>query len=273
MALRRMPKPALQPFVSSVWATDATAPTPLGARRELMLPAGAMHVAIRLGGSPLRIYTDPADAAGTVVGGSVLNGMRLRAYCKATGDGAACVGALLKPGAADLLSNTPAGALAGRHTNLEDLWPRADLADLRERLEATPALDRRLDLFEAVLERRLASLRRIDPMIAHALCRFDGGSAIAGVVRDSGVSHRHFVRVFTEAVGLSPKSNLRLHRFDAAVTHLHAAPEASLADLAALAGYADQAHMTREFRAFSGLTPGRYRRLAPVEARHVLLAP
>lgn len=51
MTLRRMPKPALRPFVSSVWATDATPPTPLGARRELMLPAGAMHVAIRLGDS------------------------------------------------------------------------------------------------------------------------------------------------------------------------------------------------------------------------------
>lgn len=91
-------------------------------------------------------------------------------------------------------------------------------------------------------------------------------------MEESGFSHRHIVRVFTEAVGVPPKTYLRLRRFNRALEHLHAAPEAALADVAASVGYADQAHMTREFQAFAGLTPGRYRRAAPHEARHVPLS-
>jgi AraC-like DNA-binding protein len=50
---------------------------------------------------------------------------------------------------------------------------------------------------------------------------------------------------------------------------LNASPGASLADIAAAEAYADQAHMSRDFKAFAGVTPGRYRRIAPASPRHV----
>lgn len=43
----------------------------------------------------------------------------------------------------------------------------------------------------------------------------------------------------------------------------------SRADLAAAEGYCDQAHLTREFQAVAGVTPGRYRRIRPVYPRHI----
>jgi AraC-like DNA-binding protein len=48
-------------------------------------------------------------------------------------------------------------------------------------------------------------------------------------------------------------------RFSAAVDRLRADPELPLADLAAEAGYADQAHLTHETRSLSGLSPGQLR--------------
>jgi AraC-like DNA-binding protein len=51
----------------------------------------------------------------------------------------------------------------------------------------------------------------------------------------------------------------RVLRFSAVVDRLRAEPEVALADLAAEAGYADQAHFTHETRALSGLSPGRLR--------------
>ncbi len=37
--------------------------------------------------------------------------------------------------------------------------------------------------------------------------------------------------------------------------------DVSLAEVAAGAGFADQSHFTRAFRAYTGVTPGRYREL------------
>jgi AraC-like DNA-binding protein len=51
----------------------------------------------------------------------------------------------------------------------------------------------------------------------------------------------------------------RVLRFSSVVDRLRAAPETSLAALAADAGYADQAHLTHEVRTLSGLPPGRLR--------------
>ena len=65
-------------------------------------------------------------------------------------------------------------------------------------------------------------------------------------------------RLVREQLGLTPKWLIRRYRMQEAAAAL-AAPEApSLADLAAELGFADQAHLTREFRAVIGETPRRY---------------
>ncbi|HEV7369522.1 AraC family transcriptional regulator [Arenibaculum sp.] len=272
MILQRPPGPALRPFVSILWAKDASPAAP-GHERELILPKGAMHVAIRLRAKPLRLFASPGDVHGQVVGACVLNGVRLGAYAKENADSAASVGAMLRPGAADLLSNTPAGALAGRHTRLEDLWPAHTLADACERLEAARSLEHRLAILEDVLASRLPALRGTDPLVVHALARFDAGASVGDVVAESGFSHRHVVRVFTEAVGAAPKAYMRLGRFNRTLELLRGAEIVSLADVATAAGYADQSHMTREFRDFAGMSPGRYLRTGCEWPHHVPVTP
>jgi AraC-like DNA-binding protein len=88
---------------------------------------------------------------------------------------------------------------------------------------------------------------------------------VAAAGRASGRSHRSFVELFRRAVGLTPKRYCRVRRFQRAL----ALPRGSLGALALAAGYSDQAHFTREFRALAGLTPGEYRRRAPERAHHV----
>ena len=79
---------------------------------------------------------------------------------------------------------------------------------------------------------------------------------------------RRFGQLFSESVGLSPKRWLRLRRFQRALASAHRA-DVDWASAAIELGYADQAHLTREFRAFAGITPSEYRRRAPVEPNHV----
>ncbi|NWH07147.1 MAG: helix-turn-helix transcriptional regulator [Alphaproteobacteria bacterium] len=253
-----------------MWASDG-APLTAGVTREMALPIGAMHIAIRLGDQPLCIFADARDEKGESVGTSVLNGVRVRAYCRQVGDPVPSVGAVLRPGAVELLSRAPAGVLASRHTRLEDLWPARELSRLLQRLHEAPSLDARLLVLEDMLSARLPHLRGIDPLIAHALMRFDEGATVKAFVIESGFSHRHVARQFTEAVGVGPKTYLRLLRFNRTLAQLHARPELCLAEVSIAMGYADQAHMTREFKEFSTFSPDRFRRIAPAHPRHVPL--
>ena len=71
-----------------------------------------------------------------------------------------------------------------------------------------------------------------------------------------GISQRQLQRRFSAAVGYGPKmfqSVLRFQRLLHFANRL--APPRSLADLAATAGFADQAHMTREVQRFAGCKP------------------
>ncbi len=269
MKLCRPPRPQLRPFIDLIWATEAEARPACAASRELVLPTGVMHIVFRLGGHPLRLFTGADDDEGSTVGSSVLGGVRAKPYLKDVSDPGATVGIMLRPGTRELLSAAPAGALAGAHTRLGDIWPRTDFAELGARLWDAPTLAARLIALEDFLARRLPPVRGIDPLIAQALERFDTGMSVRAVVQESGFSHRHFATKFKEVVGLGPKTHCRILRFNRVLGRFAAEPDAGWADLALAEGYADQAHMVREFHEFAGVTPGYYRRAAPPSPHHV----
>ncbi|ANM29157.1 hypothetical protein ABI59_05440 [Acidobacteria bacterium Mor1] len=82
--------------------------------------------------------------------------------------------------------------------------------------------------------------------------------------RESGVSPEHFARSFRRHFGMSPTAYRAEHRFRRALARLDDSP--ALAGLAAESGYADQSHMTRDFRARTGHPPARLARLRATPA-------
>ncbi len=258
--MNRVPLPALRPFVQTLWAS-ASAPT---AERERVLPTGAMHLVLRLSDTPLRVYADARDPIGRTIGCAVIGGARATAYIRDVSQPVVSVGAMLRPGAAELLFNVPAHALAECHTTLDAVWGRA-AAEFRDEIRAEASLAAQLAKFEALLAARLPRIRGIDPVVAHALARFAMTTDVAAVVAETGYSHRHFIEQFRRGVGLSPKVYCRVQRFQRAIV---AAPSLAWADVAADAGYSDQPHLVRDFRAIAGMTPSRYRAVAP-GSRHV----
>lgn len=271
MSLCRLPVPALRGTVALFWATEGDGGRGHDSWQELHLPGGGMSIAIRLGGAPVRIFDGPGDLHGRSLGMAVIGGVRDTACRKAVPPPAASVGLLLQPGAPEPLTGTPAGALAGSHTPLAAVWRRADHAELVERLQAAPDAARRLDLLEAFLLRRLSPPPLPPAVVRHAVARLAAGARVAEAVAESGYSHRHFAALFRTATGLGPKAFCRLARFDRVLELVRAEPGSGWAEIAAAAGYADQAHLSREFRAIAGLSPGRYRRIAPTAPRHVPL--
>ncbi len=91
------------------------------------------------------------------------------------------------------------------------------------------------------------------------LRRSRGTAPIARVAEQVGLSQRHLSTLFRREVGRSPKEVAMLMRFEYATARMANAargPRVDLADIAVAAGYADQAHLTREFVRYTGTTPG-----------------
>jgi len=86
---------------------------------------------------------------------------------------------------------------------------------------------------------------------------------VSDLVDASGRSERTLDRLFARYVGVSPGWVIRRHRLQGAAARLTAYPPASVPDVAWELGYADQAHLIRDFRDTIGITPGAYTRARP----------
>jgi AraC-like DNA-binding protein len=266
----RLPLPLLRPFVERLWATDdPTAGTRPWSQTEHALPTGRMHLVFRMTDLPLQVRESPTDG-GMRLRGAVIGGVRPRYFIRELSAPACSVGVVLRPGAARLLFGGGADELAGRHTALADVWGGSAEA-LRERLMQARGAGQRLALLEAALAARLPRARALHPAIAAVLGRMDAACTVADAVTASGLSHRHFIARFRAAVGLPPKAYLRVQRFQQALQCLRAGDR--LAAVAATVGYSDQAHFSRDFVAFSGVTPKAYRSRMPAQANHLPIAP
>ena len=82
-----------------------------------------------------------------------------------------------------------------------------------------------------------------------------GRVGVAEAAAMVGLGERHFRTKFRTAFGLSPKQAARVVRHETTRRAIAAAPTRPFSAVAADLGYADQAHMTREFRDLTGLTP------------------
>lgn len=174
----------------------------------------------------------------------------------------------LHPWGLEALLGAPADEMAGTDGALDAHVPAAELARLRERLAEAPGASARMDLVETWLVERLRP--SLDPLARAAALQLtlDGGTTRIGALADAlAVSRRQLDRRFRHAVGYTPKAFARVLRFQRAVGVLRCG--AACAEVAALAGYHDQAHMHRELLALAGQTPAALR---PAEVDTPLMA-
>ncbi len=154
------------------------------------------------------------------------------------------------------LLGVPAGELRELTVGLDALLG-ADAARLAAQLFEAGDPAARFAVLDSALRARLSRARALPPpdlARAWALLRGSGGRMrVEEVAAAVGCSRRHLVNRFREDVGLPPKVAARLVRFEAARARLGSG--VPLARLAAEHGYADQAHLSREFRALGGAPP------------------
>jgi AraC-like DNA-binding protein len=228
------PAPALAPFVECLWAIGRKELRTEDDRR--ILPDGRMDLVWIRG-------------AGVLVAGP-----QTRFTVRSMPAPLVAVGVRFHPGVAPGLLRLPAAEFVDGHVGLDAI--DAGLAGrLEPALDASRTLGGAFDAYNRELLRHVDRLVELDGAVAEAASMLDdSATSVADVSSRVYVSERQLRRRFAERVGYGPKTLQRVLRFQRLVSIL-GEPGTELARAAVVAGYADQAHLTRECRELSGLTP------------------
>jgi AraC-like DNA-binding protein len=184
-------------------------------------------------------------------------GVRETAHRKVLRTGQRAVTARLRLGAQQVVLGVPAAAIAGRIVALEQLWGDGETRRLLERLAGARDMVQSASILDTAIAERLRLAAAQGPrtgLAIDAAARLRRAK-VSAVAADLGVSERHLRRVFRETVGVSPKVFAKLARFRRALRAAGVEGQARWANVAAVAGYYDQAHLIAEFRAIAGVTP------------------
>lgn len=247
----------LQPLVEQLWYCEVDN----AAGTEILLPTGRGQLVVGL---------DP-DHSGAVVQGPMARAHEIDAAMQRRAVGVAFrVGGLTACVAADAADLTDqlvdAGDVWGsRHGSMADeLSSQATPAAVLDRLERTlvgwaigfaPSADGPVP----------------DPAVDEAVTLLGAQLSVGAVADRLDLDRRALTSRFRSRVGFGLKHFGRLRRFETAVQAVRVADAAPLSEIAANLGYADQAHLTREFREFSGFTPSALHSDGSPSPNHVIV--
>jgi AraC-like DNA-binding protein len=224
------PPAALRDAVACLWAqvNDSSAE-----RAGLVLPDGCTDLIWQQGRGAFVAGPDTGPVPTTMPSGTIILGARFR------------------PSAGGPALGFPLSELRDQRADLADLRP-AQARQLTAALDPEVAAAQMLDVTAA-----LVADRAPDPAVTWAarLLR-DPATRAEDVAAEVGLSLRQLRRRCQAVVGYGPKTLQRVLRFRGFISRVDARPEIlDLAAIAAEAGYADQAHLTRECGRLSGMTP------------------
>lgn len=223
--------------------------------RSRALPRGAATAIIDLGARD-QVDFFAADATTRLdVGAAFIAGAGVTSYVTQIDPAQTVLTIHFRPGGASAFLPAPLHDLEDECVGLEAIWGRA-ASNLRGRLIDAGSMRERAGMVESFL---LARMRSRDPAVGAVLqvAEHRPSLRVAEACTLTGLSARRLISAFRSEVGLTPKTYLRVRRFQAAMRLLDAG-DVRGARIATDLGYFDQAHFVREFRSFTAMTPTQY---------------
>jgi AraC-like DNA-binding protein len=228
------PPPALRRQLVCAWTLEIAAGT--RRHRQRVLPNGCSEI-VWIGEAP-----------------PIVVGPMTRSTVSASEAGTTLVGLRLRPEAGAGVLGVPAQEVVDRHVRLDQLWCRQEVSDVSGRLHEQRTAAARVATAQSMLASRPDGTGRRDSIVEHAVRFVTAGKRVDQLARELGISERQLRRRFLASIGYSPKAFQRILRFQRLLA-IAAHPSARLGCVGLVAGYADQAHMTREVTQFAGVTP------------------
>lgn len=253
----RRPAPALDPFVENYWfVTNAGDPVDLrvdvyvDARADLILNHGVSY------------WREVIGDTSTEVVHSNLDAQRLTPIRISQRGLVDIAGVRFRLGGLGPFARRPLAPWTNQTPAPEAILGQTVTALERE-LAATHNLDNKAALLDAFLFDRL-EIGRAQAAFAESLAELVASDGTGPLYTGSTpAQRRNRARLFERYLGLPPRTVARILRFQRALRALMSQPSESLAEVAANAGYYDQAHFIREFRVMTGGVPRGYRGYFP----------
>ena len=257
------PAPALRQYVDSYVGFDLRE---LAAGMHCGPPSRALTAVISLS-DPLEMTAGVGDGSPVTRFGSVAGGLMGRSVAIHHDGRQQGVKVALTPLGARAIYGMPAAVLAHQLVPLEELLGALGV-ELADRLRAASTWAARFTVLDQLLLQavgRGAGNNRECPMrpeVAEAWRRLvaaRGCVQVGAVAGELGWSRRHLTERFRAEMGLSPKAFARVLRFEHAHDLATAPDRLPWTEVATTAGYADQAHLVRDWKEFTGRTPTAWR--------------
>ncbi len=194
-------------------------------RLERVLPTGDMALIINFWENRTRVYNADDPRKFNTFEGSIVVGAYSAFTVIDTDEQRATAGVAFRPGGAFPFLRLPAGELQDSNASLSDLWGRQAASDLREQLLAARSPQAKFKILEQTFLRRLnAPVEPTHPAVSFAVETFRHRPTrpISTVTEQIGLSDRHFIQLFSQHVGLTPKLFCRVQRFQKVLNNLSA---------------------------------------------------
>lgn len=220
---------AMQSHILCLWASVSSGPS-----RSEIVPDGCVDIVVSGDGEPMVVGPDTGPWTYDSVGPVCTIGLRF------------------VPGTARCALRLSVSEMLDTQFPLADLWG-ASAHRVRDRLARTPVISEKLsELAEAVFARCAA----VDRRVADAIVRIarNPRTSVAELGEQYEITPRHVSRLFDSDVGYGPRTLARVLRLQRALDLLRG-ESSQLAEVALVAGYADQSHMTRDFRELLSQSP------------------
>jgi AraC-like DNA-binding protein len=152
--------------------------------------------------------------------------------------------------------------LFGEAVPLDNFIRRQQLDDIAEQLAGADSNQACIDMIQCFLLKMMRQQAKPDLLIQEAVrnIRHAGGNLrIKELLQELHISQDAFEKRFRKTTGASPKQFASIVRLRGLIGR---ADTSSLTDLAYEAGYFDQAHFIKDFKSFTGKTPGEFYRSA-----------
>ncbi|NAS13883.1 AraC family transcriptional regulator [Poritiphilus flavus] len=250
------PHPDLASLISCYWTLEV--PADNDSQRQRIVPDGCIEMAFILG-DDIKRYTT-GDEFILQPRAMVLGQTIEPFYIQPAGYVYTFAIRFYPYGFANFVS-VPIKSLANKETAISTLFEEHSANELEKAMIQATDVHQRIAIIEEFLLQRLNDQKTIDQIVqstVDTLIQTKGNAPIKSILKEDPSKRRQLERMFAKQIGVSPKQLAKVIRLQSALKLLLNDEPESLTNIAYESEYYDQAHFIKDFKEFTGSSPGEF---------------